>query len=428
MISISASGLLAVTLARLMGAEIFGQYSILVSILAIVILPIQGGLSPLVVRESARSTISGKADGVVNLLIWARRWLSWAVIVLVTLCSLAFCFYLERHEYSLDLLLGVGALVISVPFLAASELRSALIRGLGKPVLGLLPEHVLRPLIQVTLFVGVWLLFEFKSLVTASTTFFAAVVVGYFVGTYLLAKIKPGLFGEIPRGVVVSGQGRFFAVISLMMIAAAQIANSQLAILLLGATHGAVEAGHLKISASLAGLVLLGMQAINKIISPTLARLHSQGDMVGLQSVLTKCAIFSTMVSLPFLLVSALLGDFVLAVLVGNEYRSAHYLLAILALGQVVSAFFGPAGLVLTMTGHEKEYLKSIGASSLFGITLCIVFIPTHGAIGAAVALAVSTAVANVLFWHRARKVLGVDPSPLGVLSAKRHAVAKEAE
>jgi len=133
-------------------------------------------------------------------------------------------------------------------------------------------------------------------------------------------------------------------------------------------------------------LVTLGLQAIDMVVQPQFARLYAQGDRYRLQQLTTHAARGIVMLALPVVVTYLLVGEQLLEFVFGEEYRRGYLPLAIVAAGQLVKTLAGPAGMLLNMTGHEKDTMRGIFLSAGTNIVLNISLIPIYGMTGAAIA------------------------------------------
>ena len=62
-------------------------------------------------------------------------------------------------------------------------------------------------------------------------------------------------------------------------------------------------------------------------------------------------------------------------------------------LGLLINTSIGPVILLLNMTGHERQTVKSIFLAIVFNFILCLILVPLHGIVGAAIATSVSLVV-----------------------------------
>lgn len=154
----------------------------------------------------------------------------------------------------------------------------------------------------------------------------------------------------------------------------------------------------------------LVLSAINAATGPTLARLHSKGEHANLARVVRMSALAGAAGAGATLLLFAFLGHAILNIVFGFAYLAAWAPLMVLCIGQFTNAAMGPVGLVLNMTGHEKDTTVGFMASALANVALNAVLIPRMGLLGAALATSTSTVLWNVVLAWRVKRRLGFLP------------------
>jgi len=102
-------------------------------------------------------------------------------------------------------------------------------------------------------------------------------------------------------------------------------------------------------------------------------------------------------------------GEQVITLVFGHEFVGAALPLAIISVGQLMNAGFGSVGLVLGMTGYEREITKGVAVATLTNVVLNMLLIPKYGINGAAFATAVTLFAWNVLLWIAVARYVGVD-------------------
>ena len=100
-----------------------------------------------------------------------------------------------------------------------------------------------------------------------------------------------------------------------------------------------------------------------------------------------------------------------LSTVFGTGYQPALPALCILVVGQTVNLACGSVGLILNMTGHERDAKTSWTISLTANVVLCVALIPWLGAVGAALASAVATILWNVSLLFQTKRLLGFSPA-----------------
>jgi O-antigen/teichoic acid export membrane protein len=86
--------------------------------------------------------------------------------------------------------------------------------------------------------------------------------------------------------------------------------------------------------------------------------------------------------------------------------------LTVILAGQFINVATGSVGVLLMMTGHERQLKQLTLASSFILIVLCFLLIPHLGGVGAALAVTVSTTVLNLSALYVAQLRLGIRVCP----------------
>jgi len=204
-----------------------------------------------------------------------------------------------------------------------------------------------------------------------------------------------------------------------LFLAGADAINQQIGVIMLGSMVGPEAAGIYDVARRAATLVGLLLLAVNMPLGPLVAGLYARGEMARLQSVVVKSARIAAAGSCAISLVMILLGPWVLG-LFGSEFTAGLPILVILCIAQILNAAAGSVGLVLNMTGHERDTAKGIGVAAASNLVFNALLIPPFGILGAAIGHAASTLVWNALLiiwvWRR----LGVRSTVFGAPAPRK--------
>lgn len=397
----------AVLLARLLGPAGYGVYAFVFALSAVASVPVRLGLPPLVVRETARGQRNGDWGTVRG--IW--RWSSGAVLALSLLVACVGLLGLWAgwaQGASLRETLPWG--LVLIPVTALGAIRSAGLRGLRHVLAGVLPEQVLRPALMAGSLLVVMILPDGGlSPAGAMALMVGGSVVAFLVGAALLRRYRPLPLRQArpvyrPRDWFGSSWPMAFTQGTEQFMRHADV-------LMLGMLAATVDVGVYRVAAQGALIVGLALFALNMTAAPFVARLHAEGEQAKLQKLVTHLALASLAFALAVTLVFVVFGDWLLSTFFGTEYVSAWLPLLILALGQVVSAGFGATGMLLNMTGHEREVTRAVAAAAGLNVVLNLLLIPSFGVIGAAIATSASLVFWNVWLWLVVKSRLGIRSS-----------------
>ena len=406
--SLAATALLA----RLLGPGGFGIYAFAYAAVSLIAMPTTFGIPQLVVRETARHAATGDWPAVKTL--W--RWATVRVIGLATLAAAALIgigiYKGAWRGDSVGLTLALGALL--VPLIALGNLRGNALRGLGHVVVGQLPERVFRPalLAGVAVLLYLWQLGPLSAPVAIGLHAVAAGV-AFGAGAWLLHRRRPAALRFEQAGPAM-GRTWWRASWPLGLSAGMLTVVQHTDVLMLGLLRPDAEAGVYRAAAQTALLVVFGAQAVNAAIAPAIAGSHSQGDTATLRRTTRFAAQAMAVTALPFAAVFIFAGRDVLTLVFGAGFATGGAALAVLAAGRAIHATFGPVGVLLNMTGHERAALQASAFAAGANLLLNAALIPSLGLIGAAIATTLALVLWNAMLWLAVRRKLGFQPAAIG--------------
>lgn len=372
---------ISIALVRLAGAREFGIYSYYLSLFAIIFTPVSTSFSILLVRNIARHHARREWSMLRGLL---RRTLHWGLLVSAGLCGCG----LAAGHFVDTIIPGSNtvfmAMLALVPITLFTAMRSATLRGLQHVIWGQYPEQIVVPGAMLLL---AGLLFLFTIRVTALTLFclqIVATLAALLLGSLLLRK---GLPQEIEKAVPHYQDAPWLrGLLPLMFISCAQQFESEIVIMLLGQNQSIELSGVYRICTKGSDVIFFVLQSLNAATAPAFSRLHILGKFKELSIVATKVTRYALLAALPIALTLALFGEWILSCFYGQEFAIGTAALAALSIAKIFSVATGPTGCLLTVTGHEKDLLKSSLLSLLLTISLCLFLIPRYGLTGAALA------------------------------------------
>ena len=146
----------------------------------------------------------------------------------------------------------------------------------------------------------------------------------------------------------------------------------------------------------------------NAALAPAIAELHSRGQRERLEKVVRAAATFAALPSLALVLVLALFGDRLLALLFTDAYRAGYPVLLCLAFGQWLHVGFGSCALSLAMTGHQQDVMIVSMLTAAAAILAFYLVAAPYGALGVALVVVTSLGLYNLVLTLLARKRLGI--------------------
>ncbi len=393
-IQLMSKGLSVITgiiLARVLGPEEFGRYGLIMSIVAMAAIPTIAGMPQLMIREVANSQLEKRWGELKGLL----RWSSIYVITLsaAVMCALSVAIYFEWIELRIGQYLWFGLAIIPVRGLLAKQ--NAVLNGLRFPVLAQLPQGMINSVLVLIPLSGLLLTNHALEATSVLVIQIGASLGAALASGYLVLRKSPSELKNFSR--VYKFKYWHSALLPFTFLAVISTLNNELAVVMLGFLGSEEAVGYFKVAMQGVTLLSLGLVAINSITGPNIARLYKQGDMIGVQELLTRSVRLSALTSVPFALFLIFFGDWIVVLLFGPEYLPASKILTILCVGQIVNVLMGSVGLVLQMIGQERRALKSLLITLIITFVLLVTLIPLYQSIGAATAVSFSIIIWNIL-------------------------------
>jgi len=404
LLGIATGFLVQAAIARMVGAAEFGVYSWVLAWINTLLLVSCSGLDGLVVRKLPAYLIDG-AEGRLRGLLRFSGWWSGAVSVVLgtAACVLAWA-YSERMLPGALPTLIIGACVL--PLFALGSLRQSILRALKHVVKGQILDAVVRPLLllgcaAIAIF-GFGFAGDARTIMTAQLLASLAVFIigGYWV-LAALPRQSPTLADTRDWRVWLREAFPFLA------ISGASAISKQVGVLLLGSMGTAAETGIYAAAAKIADFSLMGVYAVSAIASPMLVEALKRDNRAAIAQIMRLGTRATFAFAIAVALAIALLGDWVLAMF-GKEFTAGTQLVLIILCGQMMWAFAGLSGFLLSMAGHAGSVARVGWAAAIANALVCWYFIPIYGARAAAAGYALMWLVHGVMGIVLCKRHLGV--------------------
>lgn len=391
-----------VVAARLVGAEAFGSYALVLVWLFLLGHGSTVGTNQLVCRFIAAYRAKGDAAATLGLLHFSFA-LALGVAVVVTLVALAVVHFGPALSPQMIALATLAFLVI--PLLVLQEFLEAIARGLDRPLLGIGPALLLR---HLAIIAGVSFVFVTGGSADAVTIMsftmgglVASVVVQFLLLRGELKKMRAGIRASYRIGYW------FRTALPVALLEASEVLFHNADILILGLFMPPEIVAFYFAATRLAQILSYVPYGLSAATAQKYAALAAQDEREKLQNLVAAATALSTGLALAgalFLWVFA--GP--LLNLFGDGYDAAATIVPVLCLGIVLACAFGPGEDILTMMGAER--LCALGFFIALAVNLALNFtlIPVMGMMGAAIATAVALALRGVILAVFAYRRLGV--------------------
>lgn len=371
-------------LARVLGVADFGAYAFALAWAMLLAVPAIFGLTPLIIRTVASSHVSlkwGRLHGIVRSANRATIGASAATV----LVGGAVGWLLLRSKPDL-----LGPFVVAlalVPIVALTSVRQAAMQGLGRVVLGRLPETVIRPALFLAAVVSVYVLAADRlGAKEAVSLHLLSAVVAFLLGALFLRRVFPVEARRAKPEYELRSWAR--SAFALAAVSGIGVLNAYVAVILLGFMLGPAEVGTYSVAARAAALISFFFVAVRYAVAPAVARFYALDEREQLQGLVTRAARATFMLTLPVAAALLIFAD-VIVRMFGPGFEDAAGVMRILCVGELATVVTGYAGSILLMTGHELQATKGIAAGAIATVILCPLFISMWGAEGAAAATAI---------------------------------------
>lgn len=408
--------LVGIQLARGLGVEGYGVYGLVMSIISLLMIPVEFGLPQLLTREVAAARVKNDESLISGLLGWADR------AVLTLSFGVTFLTCVGGYFYYMHSLSGVvWALLVGLPLVplgALVNLRSAAAMGLQHVVKGQMSDVVLKP---AAFSILLWTISVCCSNLWNPTVVMFAQVVAMLLtllasSLFLRTLIPKKLSIKVARGK--SLQWRRSA-LPMALTEGMRVVHANSSLLLLGVFSATAAVGVFRVATSVSVLLSMPVSLMHVVCAPAFSRLHVQKDHHGLQVMLSRVSAVMVVgvgvLTLPVLF----WGEQILEGLFGPGFGQSVIPLLILSLGVMTGSALGPGATLLNMTGHEKRVTYASLWSLVVLVSLAVPLVVFWGETGAAVANSLTFVFWSGLMWWDSRKLLGVDSSVFQLLKLK---------
>ncbi|MVP00492.1 flippase [Paenibacillus lutrae] len=408
--------LMQVLLARQLGAVSYGYYSFVTTVVTFLVFPAKLGFDTAIVRFVSSYRAHERWSEVKGLLQRANQ-ITMALSLAITAVSMVVVLLIS-DSMNRELLFTYMAGLLGIPVMALALLRQSSLQALKQMLHAQLPEKIIRPVLFLGLLLGYNRIAGSPAGAgEAMLIFLAAIAVSYAIGALVLKRKMPPQVQA--AGTAYNTREWMNVSMSLMFVSGMYLVLGQLNILMLGWMDGTTEAGIYSAAVRIATLVSFGLTAINMTAAPFISECYARKDDRQLQQVLSISNLagflFAGVIYAAFLL----LNDPILG-LFGEEFKQGSLALLILSTSQLVSAFSGQTGTLMTMTGQQQTLGKILLISAILNVVLNLVMIPAYGMVGAAVTNLICTIVWKTAMVVVIQRKLKISIGMFAWLSARR--------
>ena len=369
-------------LARWVGAEFLGIYSLANAIMLISEVVAKMGLETGVMRFVSQLNPELDQEKIQKIIASALKMttiFSLVIMVALIISSGAIVKNILNEPPLLKLVIIIFA--IAIPFNALTLVSAFATQGFKRLKYKILVTQFLNPTLLLTTMVICYWFISAESALMAPMLITG--IIGFFVMLGVLKKVTGVSNNQIMKAKVDTSLFNFSY--PLMFVTILQTFMHWMDILMLGYFTDATTVGLYHPAARTAGLLQALLLSFISIYAPMMAQFHREGDRKKMDDTYKLVSRWLLMCAIPISAIFIIFPGKVM-LLFGPEYLPSAKILVILTGATFIQAIFGAAGPTLSMSGHTKLVLwNTIGAFALnFGLNIYL--IPNYGIIGAAIA------------------------------------------
>lgn len=352
--------LVGVQLARGLGASGYGMYGLAMSVISLLMIPVEFGLPQLVTREVALAHFHRDDARMHSVITWAGRIVVLLSLILVLGISIGWLIlgYLVESKLLYTLVAGI----LLIPIVALANITGAALRGMQYIVRGQVPEIVLRPAFFSALLFVVTLMHS-PGLTPASAMAMHTVAAALTL-VCVMSIFRVAVSAEFHKArCIFKTKDWLKSTVPMALTEAMRVLLGNFSILIMGVMAEPLAVGVFRVASSMGLLLNMTVSLVHVASGPIISRLHASQDKVRLQELLGWLAL--TMVggvailTLPFVF----FGERLLGMVFGLEFSVSNDALLVLSVGTIVGSAFGPGATLLNMTGHEQRVTRGLGFS-----------------------------------------------------------------
>ncbi|MCW3848497.1 polysaccharide pyruvyl transferase family protein [Sphingomonas sp. LB-2] len=384
----------SILLTHLMTQHDYGVYAYVLVVATLLAIPGEAGIPNLMMREITRARVDEDAPRIRGLMIFSN--LTVIGLTLIMAAGTALFLWNARGRVAPEFMIGLATVFPAILLGSLANTRAGIQRALGDPILSQLPEQVVRPI-----GIGIFAIVVFAMFDGPLTTLQG-------LAGYVLASASAFLLGNVLlrrtyKRTVGSGRASFQtgfwfkALLPFSAIAGLQVALTQSSAFVLGIHAPPTEMALFRVATLGSDFALFSLFAIGTITGPKFAEHHHRDDQAAMQELIGQSNLLNLLFAGSVLLGILLLGPLALRIGFGPQYAASWAPMAIIAAGHFVSVTMSNVTSLANMSGRERLTIVSAAFGFGLNIALSLVLCPIYGAVGAAIATAISAVSWRVL-------------------------------
>jgi len=381
-----------VLVARVLGVELFGLYTLGLIIYQVGALLASMGLENGAVRFLSIFHSAGHFQKVKGLLLQAIGLPLFGGVVVGSILFLH-AEVIARDVFAKpELALPLRILAAAIPFGASMSVTAYATTAFHTTRYLVYVRDLLQPSVNLALLVLIWVMG--LGLYGATAAWGVSVMCGMVAAVYSVSRVFP----DVGHSSVEPSFDRRLLKFSLPLVFG-DLTGYVLMwtdVLMVGYLRPAADVGIYRAASQTAMLLLIFLISLNTIFAPLVAELHGKEEYDKMAWLFRTATRWSLSLTLPLYVVFTLAGREILQMF-GQAFTIGWLPLIILGTGQMINAGTGGVGYILIMSGHQYSKLFGDLVLAIANIFLDVILIPQFGLVGAAIAMAISIGGVNIL-------------------------------
>ncbi len=367
-----------VVLARFLGVEEYGTYTLVFSWLMVISLFSRLGFDNMVIRFITKYEVNKEFGKLKGLLKYSKKVILQINIVIAILLSAGIYLFGEHYSQSLKNTFILGFIfclpMISIAYLKQSNLSGLKLVGISNiPVL--IIRHLVLMLMVVISYFSIGKINAPIVMVLNAIAFFVAVVSASHWIRKNLPYVNNSIEPEVKKKYWIQESLPF------LVYSGANNISTRIDILLLGFFASFEEIGVYSAVTRLTPLLSFVLGVIATTVKPYISDFFTKNNLDRLRTVVFY-SVFSSTISSCFIFIFFMFFGKSLLTFFGEEYVSGYNYLILIIIGHMVGVLTGLSGPLLAMTNHQRLLSKIEIFFLILNILLSIIVATKFGIIG----------------------------------------------
>jgi O-antigen/teichoic acid export membrane protein len=381
-----------VAVARLLGAQFYGFYTLGVAVVNGVHIVSRFGMENGVVRYVAHHREHGDEARVRGTIVQALLITLAISLVLSVVMFVGAGLIADRLPKDAPEMVSVlRAFAFVLPFFVFMSMTAWATQGFQTVTYAAYIQQLIRPGLFL-LFVGVCYVLG-AGIIGVIAAYALAMFLAGCAGLYYLKKLFPALFDRRAQ-TKFETKALFGVSVPMSITQGAQYLNNWSAILILGAFAAGAPVGIFNAAARTATFLTAVRFAFSGIFSPIISGLHARQDTEEMGRLYKDVSRWIFTGAFVLFLVIVVFAPQVMSVF-GASFGQGVTALVIVAVAQLYSSSVGPAPRMLAMTGNQNFAMIATAVAAVTGVVVSLILIPRYEILGAAIGMATAIIMEN---------------------------------